>query len=210
MAAFDFPNSPNTNDTYTANGVTFTWNGTKWMRTSPSVGAQGSIGSTGAQGATGSGGSTGAQGATGTTGTVFTSGTRMLFQQSTAPTGWTKDSTRNNRALRIVNGTVGDGGGNGFAEVLTSTVTTGGGIVQNHTLTVAQMPAHQHDTSVTNSNLFPSFGGVTIGFGGPGQYPATTFTMSNTGGGQAHNHGLTQPSFNLNVLYTDVIIAQKN
>ena len=74
MAAFDFPNSPNTNDTYTANGVTFTWNGTKWLRTSPSVGAQGSTGPTGAQGAsgptgaqgaTGSGGSTGAQGAEG-------------------------------------------------------------------------------------------------------------------------------------------------
>ena len=30
MAAFDFPNSPNVNDTYSANGMTFTWNGTKW------------------------------------------------------------------------------------------------------------------------------------------------------------------------------------
>ena len=41
MAAFDFPNSPSVNDTYSANGMTFTWNGTKWERTSPSVGAQG-------------------------------------------------------------------------------------------------------------------------------------------------------------------------
>ena len=95
MAAFDFPNSPSVNDTYSANGMTFTWNGTKWNRTSPDVGAQGATGSTGAQGATGptgaqgataaqgaqgatgptgaqgatgSGGSTGAQGATGSTG----------------------------------------------------------------------------------------------------------------------------------------------
>ena len=135
----------------------------------------------------------------------------MLFQQTSAPSGWTKvTSGVDNRALRLVSGTVGMGGANNFTNVLNSTVTTGGGIVQNHTLTVAQMPAHQHDTSVTNSNLFPSYGGVTIGYGGPGQYPATTFTMSNTGGGQAHNHGLTQPSFNLNVAYTDVIIAQKN
>ena len=44
MAAFDFPNSPSVNDTYSANGMTFTWNGTKWERTSPSVGAQGSTG----------------------------------------------------------------------------------------------------------------------------------------------------------------------
>ena len=62
MAAFDFPNSPSVNDTYTANGTTYTWNGTKWVRTSPSIGAQGSTGPTGAQGATGS---TGAQGAEG-------------------------------------------------------------------------------------------------------------------------------------------------
>ena len=77
MAAFDFPNSPSTNDTYTANGVTFQWNGSVWTRYSASTGAQGStgptgaqgaVGSTGAQGATGSGGSTGAQGAQGNNG----------------------------------------------------------------------------------------------------------------------------------------------
>ena len=74
MAAFDFPNSPNTNDVYTANGVSFKWNGTVWQRISASTGAQGATGPTGAQGAqghqgaTGSGGSTGAQGATGPTG----------------------------------------------------------------------------------------------------------------------------------------------
>ena len=56
MAAFNFPNSPSVNDTYSANGMTFTWNGTKWERTSPSVGAQGHQGhqgNAGAQGAQG-------------------------------------------------------------------------------------------------------------------------------------------------------------
>ena len=33
MAAFDFPNSPSTNDTYSANGVTFQWNGSVWTST---------------------------------------------------------------------------------------------------------------------------------------------------------------------------------
>ena len=82
MAAFDFPNSPNTNDTYTANGVTFTWNGTKWLRTSPSVGAQGSTGPTGAQGASGPTGAQGSQGATGGTGATGAQG-------ATGPTGST-------------------------------------------------------------------------------------------------------------------------
>ena len=34
MAAFDFPSSPSVNQTYTANGVTWKWNGTVWMRVS--------------------------------------------------------------------------------------------------------------------------------------------------------------------------------
>ena len=77
MAAFNFPNSPSVNDTYTANGSTYTWNGTKWVRTSPSLGAQGATGPTGAQGAQGATGATGAQGATGSTGA----------QGATGPTG---------------------------------------------------------------------------------------------------------------------------
>ena len=61
MAAFDFPNSPNTNDVHTENGVSFKWDGTVWKRQS-GTGAQGPTGSTGSQGATGP---TGAQGQTG-------------------------------------------------------------------------------------------------------------------------------------------------
>ena len=43
MAAFDFPNSPNNGDNYTANGITWTWDGTSWRRSS-AVGAQGAQG----------------------------------------------------------------------------------------------------------------------------------------------------------------------
>ena len=82
MAALDFPNSPSNGDTYSANGLTYTYNSssTKWVRTSPSVGAQGATGPTGsqgaagAQGATGSGGGTGAQGATGSGGSTGAQG----------------------------------------------------------------------------------------------------------------------------------------
>ena len=52
MAAFDFPNSPNTNDVHTENGVSFKWDGTVWKRQS-GTGAQGSTGATGSQGAAG-------------------------------------------------------------------------------------------------------------------------------------------------------------
>ena len=62
MAAFDFPNSPNTNDVHTENGVSFKWDGTVWKRQS-GTGAQGPTGSTGAQGATGPTGAQGQKGA---------------------------------------------------------------------------------------------------------------------------------------------------
>ena len=62
MAAFDFPNSPNTNDTHTENGISFKWDGTVWKRVS-GTGAQGPTGSTGSQGATGPTGAQGQKGA---------------------------------------------------------------------------------------------------------------------------------------------------
>ena len=61
MAAFDFPSSPSVNDVYTANGISYKWDGTVWKRVS-ATGAQGPTGATGSQGATGP---TGSQGQTG-------------------------------------------------------------------------------------------------------------------------------------------------
>ena len=71
MAQFDFPSSPSTNQTYTANSITFKWDGVAWRRITSTgaqgaVGAQGAAGSAGgAQGAVGAQGAAGAQGATG-------------------------------------------------------------------------------------------------------------------------------------------------
>ena len=42
------------------------------------------------------------------------SGTSMLFVQSAAPTGWTKQTTHNDKTLRVVTGTVSSGGSNAF------------------------------------------------------------------------------------------------
>jgi len=49
---------------------------------------------------------------------AFPSGTKMLFQQTSAPTGWTKvTSGVNNHALRVVSGTAGSGGNAAFTTV---------------------------------------------------------------------------------------------
>ena len=167
-----------------------------------------------------------AKGQKGEAGNLFASGTRMLFNQTSAPTGWTKvTSGVDNRALRIVTGTVGSGGSSGFTNVLNSSVTTANGSVSNHTLTTTQLAAHFHDVWTRNESAIdgsrssgslsnqPQGNWYTAGSGyrqvhiGGNHYAPTS---GNTGGGGSHNHGFTNPNFNLNVAYTDVIIAQKN
>ena len=74
----------------------------------------------------------------------FPSGTKMLFQQETAPTGWTKEtSTIDNHALRVTTGTPGIVSGNqDFTDVFTTQ--TIAGVVADTTLTEDQMPQHKH------------------------------------------------------------------
>ena len=107
--AFNFPASPSNGDTYTANGFTYEWDGSKWIRKSPSTGAQGSTGPTGAQGATGSTGAQGAtaaqgaQGATGPTGAQGATGSTGA-QGATGSTGAqgalaTINNNANNRVI---------------------------------------------------------------------------------------------------------------
>jgi hypothetical protein len=63
----------------------------------------------------------------------FASGTRMLFQQTAAPTGWTKDVSHDNKALRLVNGAVGTGGSSAFTNVFGARTITQGNL-PNYTL----------------------------------------------------------------------------
>lgn len=83
---------------------------------------------------------------------AFPSGTKTLFFNSAAPTGWTKDTTHDNKALRIVSGTPGSGGSVNFTTAFTSrsvagsiSSTTSTGTVGSTTLTTNQIPSHNHD-----------------------------------------------------------------
>jgi hypothetical protein len=68
-------------------------------------------------------------------------GTLMLFQQSTAPTGWTKQTTHNDKSLRVVSGAAGSGGSVPFSTVFARSTTDG------FTLTTNEMPSHAHGVS---------------------------------------------------------------
>ena len=155
MAAFDFPNSPSTNDTYTANGVTFQWNGSVWTRYSASQGAQGSTGAQGAQGAVGSPGAqgaTGAQGAQGHQGAVGTGAQGSQGHQGVAGSNASISSNANNRIIT---------GGSGTNLVGESLLTFDG-----TSLTIEDGNEEQilrHWTNSTDSDIYGLLSGSTFG-----------------------------------------------
>jgi hypothetical protein len=148
---------------------------------------------------------------------VIPSGTRMVFHQTAAPVGWTKDTTLNNRALRIVSGTAGSGGTVDFTTafasrtptgtvsttgsttaagtVSTTGSTTAAGTVGSTTLTIAQLPPHDHTiTTATGAD-----GGSRVGRDVAAGVATAT---SSTGGGQGHDHGFTGSSASISATST--------
>ena len=161
---------------------------------------------------------------------IFESGTSMLFQQSTAPTGWTKQTSHNNKALRVVTGSVSSGGSNSFTDAFNSTKTvsgtTGGsgvtitGSTGSTTLTLDQIPSHRH---LEGGHVeFGTGDSVSAGTRNEGNNSgARRYYTDYQGGGQGHSHtsGTLAGSshthsfsdtFNLNVQYVDFIIANKD
>jgi hypothetical protein len=126
----------------------------------------------------------------------FASGTRMSFQQTAAPTGWTKDTTAaiNDSILRFVTGSVTPSGGSVAFSTWNAQTVTGG-----TTLTIAQMPAHTHGYPETTTS-----GAAGASSGRPVSNFVTVQTQS-TGGSGSHDHPLTQ-----NIKFYDFIIAAKD
>ena len=155
---------------------------------------------------------------TGTIASSFPSGTTMIFYQASAPTGWTKSTTHNNKGLRVVSGNGGGSGGSqNWTSVFSNTKTT-----ENHTLTTAQIPAHfhyvfrsgNHGQNRTGSNLsannYPGSGS-----GASNLYEGYNISRSNSapdvgrsqeiGSSTGHSHEI-----DLGLAYVDVIIASKD
>jgi microcystin-dependent protein len=157
------------------------------------------------------------------------SGTLMLFAQSTAPTGWTKSTTHNNKALRVVSGTASSGGNAAFTTAFASYTPSGNvsvagsvsvsGSIGSTTLSINQIPSHSHSISGSFPNGdWGNSGRASTNFGG-----GSSFSTGNAGGGGSHNHShnlsgslnINSSSFSgtakdLAVQYVDVIIASKN
>ena len=125
----------------------------------------------------------------------FISGTRMSFNQPSAPIGWVKDTSPalDDAIMRVVTGNGGGTGGIlGFSSFNSQTM------VGNTTLSTAQIPSHVHQFS-SNAGSGSAFGyGLSAG-------ASAGINTSATGGGGSHNHTLIT-----NIKYYDCIIAVKS
>jgi hypothetical protein len=164
----------------------------------------------------------------------FASGTKMVFYQASAPTGWTQDTAAalSNTVMSIVTGTGGGTGGSTsyFSSFLATTDKSGtdtapvtgtvAGTVGNHTLSTPQIPSHNHSITGGLANTpgapFPVNGmnQNNINNGEP-------LNTANAGGGGSHSHpfsgslssatadvSVTVPA--ANVKYANVIVATKD
>lgn len=171
---------------------------------------------------------------------AFPSGTVLVFAQTAAPTGWTKSTTHNDKALRVVSGAASSGGSVAFTTAFASQAVAG--TVGATTLDASQIPSHTHTgtTSAAGSHNHQTgnpdtgggayFGTATASSGSASNRDALvgglinnatyvtstvgnhthTFTSDATGGGGSHTHSFTGTAINLAVQYVDVILATKN
>ena len=146
----------------------------------------------------------------------FPSGTRLVFQQNAAPSGWVKDTSTtglNDSMLRFTTGTVGQGGSQAFSTWNGLTATGA------HTLSVSEIPSHGHTVNdpthfhaqYANTVLADAGGNAAQGtanshaYGGNTQAASTGISINANGGGGSHTHPLTN-----GVAYNDVIVCQKS
>lgn len=123
-------------------------------------------------------------------GSEFESGTKMVFHQAAAPTGWTQDTALNDRVLRVVSGAGGANAGSWTVSGLSGT-----------------LPNHIHSAGSykwTAGNVEGGSGDG--GVDGPGDVPIT----GNSG------NPTTNPTISIasdaswRPAYTDVIVCTKN
>ncbi len=143
------------------------------------------------------------------------SGTVMLFVQTSAPTGWTKSTAHDDKAIRIVSGTAGSGGSTAFSTVFAART-----LIQANlpavTLSVTGTTSTEADHTHGYPDKAPIGSSGTTGGGTISQNNTDTARTTDPAGG--HNHTVTATTENMGsgtavdfaVQYVDAIIATKD
>ena len=161
----------------------------------------------------------------------FTSGTKMVFYQAAAPTGWTQDtaSALSNTVMSVVTGTGGGTGGTTsyFSSFLATTNKSApaqpvsgsvSGTVGGHTLSTPELASHFHPGPPFKVSSGGADGGQAFGNYGNAN-PIIMPNTGNAGGGGSHAHpfsgslssataDVTIPA--ADVKYANVIVATKD
>lgn len=161
---------------------------------------------------------------------IFTSGTKTIFRQTSAPTGWTKETVNfNNHTLRVTNGATSSGGSVDFTTVFSPTAYTFtnspfSGSSAATTLTITQIPLHNHPIpspgtptpqgSMPASPVTQRAAGTTAPTGLFASSSTATTTSLNPATSTGHLHPISVTAsgtvFTIAVRYVDVIIATLN
>jgi len=135
----------------------------------------------------------------------FPPGTRMAFNQSAAPTGWTKDGTIDDAAIRLSSVGGSTGGSSGFTTVFQARTISKANL-PNYGLTVTD-PGHSHTATLPVADTDSGGGRFADGSGGGNATIITTTTKTT---GITVNSGGSGTALDFSVKYYDFCVAAKN
>jgi len=141
------------------------------------------------------------------------SGTQTVFQQTAAPTGWTKNTTFNDVALRVVSGNAGTGGVSSFSSIFNvRQPSDGSGSIGGTVLTANQSGLVSHTHLIYWGGCLRSRGGCdgnTSGNGGSYAQETSGVNGGARNASEAHTHPLSLNNYDFRATYVDVILATK-
>jgi hypothetical protein len=152
-----------------------------------------------------------------------------FFHQATAPVGWAKSTSHDNKTLRVVSGTGGGSAGTQpFTTVFNTKPYSGTGPVSvtvgPHILSTPQLPSHTHSApglltlnsvpaAFNPDGSFAGWNGGDVGRAG-GWNRTAGGTSGGGGGGAGHSHSSSSGSYSfsgsidLRIRYIDVILCK--
>lgn len=149
-------------------------------------------------------------------------GTKTFFNQSTAPTGWTKQTINDDYTLRVVTGSSGGtlGGTGDFSTAFSSSTIWSATAVNAGGLAAAEMadlPAHTHVANYNGGGTTQQRAYFAAGTRYLAYAPSSSGPTGPGGNGTTHAHGpgyavsggITGGPAGFEVLYIDFILASK-